>query len=73
MDGGLSGIEFFDLIWYGVLYDFNWKWMLVVSRDLVMRLFIYVLGGVFEKMEWGEICCELVEVRWVGEDWVVDF
>ena len=37
------------------------------------RLFIYVLGGVSEKMERGEICRELAEARRVGEDRAVDF
>ena len=73
VDGGLSGIEFPDSIWYGVLYDFNRKRMSVASRDLAMRLFIYVLGGVSEKMERGEICRELAEARRVGEDRAVDF
>ena len=72
-DGGLSGIEFPDSIWYGVLYDFNRKRMSVAGRDLAMRLFIYILGGIQDKMERAEIRRELAEARRVGNNQAVDF
>ncbi|MBS9772435.1 MAG: DGQHR domain-containing protein [Trichodesmium erythraeum GBRTRLIN201] len=73
VDGGLSGIEFPDSIWYGVLYDFNRKRMSVAGRDLAMRLFIYILGGVSDKMERAEVRRQLAQARRVGEDQAVDF
>ncbi len=73
MDGGLSGMEFYDSIWYGVLYDFNRKRMSVVRRDLATRLFIYILGGIYDKMERAEIRRELAEARRAGNNQAVDF
>jgi hypothetical protein len=73
VDGGLSGIEFPDSIWYGVLYDFNKKRMSVAGRDLAMRLFVYILGGISDKMERAEIIKDLAEARRVGNNQAVDF
>ncbi|MGB3511837.1 MAG: DGQHR domain-containing protein [Microcoleaceae cyanobacterium] len=72
-DGGLSGMEFTDSIWYGVLYDFNRKRMSVAGRDLAMRLFIYILGGISDKIDRAEIRRELAEARRVGNNQAVDF
>ena len=38
-----------------------------------MRLFIYILGGVSDKMERAEIRRELAEARRVGDNQAVDF
>ncbi|NER03453.1 MAG: DUF4148 domain-containing protein, partial [Okeania sp. SIO3C4] len=51
----------------------NRKRMSVAGRDLAMRLFIYILGGISDKMERAEIRRELAEARRVGDNQAVDF
>ena len=49
--GGFSSMEYPHSLWYGVLYDPNKKRVQVVGKDLAVKLFIYMLGGMTEKME----------------------
>ncbi|MDY6802827.1 MAG: DGQHR domain-containing protein [Cyanobacteriota bacterium] len=72
-EGGLSGMEFPDSIWYGVLFDFNRKRISVTGRDLAAKLMVYILGGIDGKMERAQLRRDLAEARRVGEDKAVDF
>jgi hypothetical protein len=49
--GGFSSMEYPQSIWYGVLYDPNKKRVQIAGKDLAVKLFIYMLGGMTEKME----------------------
>ncbi|AFZ12408.1 DGQHR domain protein [Crinalium epipsammum PCC 9333] len=62
-DGGFSGMEFPESIWYGVLYDANKKRVLVSGKDLATRLIVYLLGGVDDDMEKAEIRRAVADAR----------
>ena len=62
-DGGFSGMEFPESIWYGVLYDPNKKRVLVSGKDLATRLIVYLLGGVDDDMERAEIRRAVADAR----------
>ncbi|ACK73187.1 DGQHR domain protein [Gloeothece citriformis PCC 7424] len=51
LGGGLSGIEFPQSIWYGIIYDPNKQRIVVSGRDLAVKLMIYLLGGIDDRME----------------------
>ncbi len=62
-DGGFSGMEFPESIWYGVLYDPNKKRVSVAGKDLAARLIVYLLGGVDDDMERAEIRRAVADAR----------
>ncbi|MGB3205923.1 MAG: DGQHR domain-containing protein [Crinalium sp.] len=62
-DGGFSGMEFPESIWYGVLYDPNKKRVSVAGKDLAGRLIVYLLGGVDDDMEKAEIRRAVADAR----------
>lgn len=49
--GGFSGMEYPQSLWYGVLYDANKKRVQVAGKDLAVKLLIYIVGGMTEQME----------------------
>ncbi|WP_013325278.1 DGQHR domain-containing protein [Gloeothece verrucosa] len=49
--GGFSRIEFPQSLWYGIIYDPRKQRILVSGRDLSVKLMIYLLGGIDDKME----------------------
>jgi hypothetical protein len=63
--GGFSGMEYPQSLWYGVLYDPNKKRVQVVGRDLAAKLLIYILGGVQDQMERAELRKALADARTV--------
>ncbi len=63
--GGFSGMEFPQSIWYGVLYDPNKKRVQVAGRDLAAKLLIYILGGIQDQMERAELRKALANARTV--------
>lgn len=63
--GGFSGMEYPQSIWYGVLYDPNKKRVQVAGRDLAAKLLVYVLGGIQERMECAELRKDLARARTV--------
>ena len=63
--GGLSGMEYPQSLWYGVLYDPNKKRVLVSGRELAAKLLIYILGGVEDHMERAELRKALADARTV--------
>jgi DGQHR domain-containing protein len=63
--GGFSGIEYPQSLWYGVLYDPNKKRVQVAGKDLAARLLIYILGGIQDQMERAELRKDLAKARTV--------
>ncbi len=63
--GGFSGMEYPQSLWYGVLYDPNKKRVQVSGRELAAKLLIYILGGVQEQMERAELRRALADARTV--------
>ncbi|MFN6571803.1 DGQHR domain-containing protein [Dendronalium sp. ChiSLP03b] len=61
--GGFSGMEYPQSLWYGILYDPNKKRVQVVGRDLAAKLLIYVLGGIQDQMERAELRKALANSR----------
>lgn len=61
--GGFSGMEFPQSLWYGVLYDPNKKRVQVAGRELATRLLIYILGGITDRMERAELRKDLAKAR----------
>ncbi|MBW4631064.1 MAG: DGQHR domain-containing protein [Iphinoe sp. HA4291-MV1] len=61
--GGFSGMEYPQSLWYGVLYDPNKKRVQVAGRDLAARLLIYILGGIQDQMERAELRKALADAR----------
>jgi DGQHR domain-containing protein len=55
LEGGFSGMESPQSLWYGVLYDPNKKRVQVAGRELAARLLIYILGGIQDQMERAEL------------------
>ncbi|MBP5971620.1 DGQHR domain-containing protein [Brasilonema sp. CT11] len=70
--GGFSGMEYPQSLWYGVLYDPNKKRVQVAGRDLAARLLIYILGGIQDQMERAELRKDLAKARTV-EDKTIGF
>ncbi len=63
--GGFSGIEYPQSLWYGVLYDPNKKRIQVAGKDLAVRLLVYLVGGVEDRMERAKLCTDLAKARTV--------
>ncbi len=63
--GGFSGMEFPQSLFYGVLYDPNKKRVQVAGRDLAAKLLIYSLGGIQNQMERAELRKSLANARTV--------
>jgi DGQHR domain-containing protein len=61
--GGFSGMEYPQSLWYGVLYDPNKKRVQVVGKDLAVKLLIYLLGGINDHMEIANLRKALADVR----------
>ncbi|MHC5823052.1 MAG: DGQHR domain-containing protein, partial [Nostoc sp.] len=70
--GGFSGMEYPQSLWYGVLYDPNKKRVQVAGRDLAAKLLVYILGGIQEHMERAELRKALADARTV-EDKTIGF
>lgn len=70
--GGFSGMENPESLWYGVLYDPNKKRISVAGRDLATRLLVYILSGIEDDLERAELRRELAEARTI-EDKAVGF
>jgi hypothetical protein len=70
--GGFSGMEYPQSLWYGVLYDPNKKRVQVAGRDLAAKLLVYILGGVQDHMESAELRKALADARTV-EDKTISF
>jgi DGQHR domain-containing protein len=63
--GGFSGMEYPQSLWYGVLYDPNKKRVQVAGKDLAAKLLIYILGGLQDRMEVAELRKALANGRTV--------
>ncbi|MBW4616831.1 MAG: DGQHR domain-containing protein [Desmonostoc vinosum HA7617-LM4] len=63
--GGFSGMEYPQSLWYGVLYDPNKKRVQVAGRELAAKLLIYILGGIQDQMERAELRKALANARTV--------
>jgi hypothetical protein len=61
--GGFSGMEYPQSLWYGVLYDPNKKRVQVAGRDLAAKLLIYILGGIQDQMERAGLRKDLANAR----------
>jgi DGQHR domain-containing protein len=62
-NGGFSGMENPESLWYGVLYDPNKKRVRVAGRDLAAKLLIYILGGMGDRLECAELRTALANAR----------
>ncbi|MGF1489803.1 MAG: DGQHR domain-containing protein [Prochloraceae cyanobacterium] len=62
-NGGFTNIDFPDSLCYGVLFDPNKRRVLVSGKDLATRLFVYILGGIEDKMELAFLRRDLAEAR----------
>ena len=71
-DGGFSGMEFPQSVWYGILYDPNKKRVLVAGRDLAAKLLVYLLGGIDDELERAEIRRAVANARTI-EDQAMGF
>ncbi|MEB3827552.1 DGQHR domain-containing protein [Phormidium sp. CCY1219] len=67
VDGGFSGMEYPQSLWYGVLYDPNRKRVLVSGRDLAAKLLVYLLGGIKDDLERAELRKALADARTIEE------
>jgi DGQHR domain-containing protein len=63
--GGFTGMEYPQSLWYGVLYDPNKKRVQVSGKDLAAKLLIYILGGIEDSMERAELRKALANARTV--------
>lgn len=63
--GGFSGMNFPQSLWYGVLYDPNKRRVQVGGRDLAAKLLIYLLGGIEDRLELAELRSAVAKARTV--------
>lgn len=63
LDGGFSGIEFPQSLWYGILYGPNKKRILVSGKELATRLIVYLLGGIEDDLEQAELRLAVAKAR----------
>ncbi|WP_414752225.1 DGQHR domain-containing protein [Anabaena sp. CCY 9910] len=63
--GGFTGMEYPQSLWYGVLYDPNKKRVQVSGKELATKLLIYILGGIQDSMERAELRKALANARTV--------
>lgn len=61
--GGFSRMENPESLWYGVLYDPNKRRVRVAGRDLAMKLLVYLLGGMGDRMERAQLRNALADAR----------
>ncbi|MFM6609952.1 MAG: hypothetical protein ACKPJQ_11075, partial [Dolichospermum sp.] len=54
-------------LWYGVLYDPNKKRVQIAGKDLAVKLLIYILGGMTEKIEVTGLRKALANARTIEE------
>lgn len=52
---GFSNIDYPQSFWYGIIYDPNKRRILVSGRDLAVRLLVYLLDGMQDKMEQAQL------------------
>lgn len=72
-EGGFANMDDPQSLWYGILYDPNKKRILVSDRDLASQLILYILGGISDKLEKGEIRLGIAESRRVNETQAIGF
>ncbi|EFA74126.1 conserved hypothetical protein [Raphidiopsis brookii D9] len=72
LQGGFSQMEFPNSVWYGVLYDPNKKRVQVSKKELAVKLLIYLLGGIKDRMEIAQLRKALASAR-TREDRAMDF
>ncbi|MBK1988908.1 DGQHR domain-containing protein [Sphaerospermopsis aphanizomenoides BCCUSP55] len=70
--GGFSGMEYPQSLWYGVLYDPNKKRVQVAGKDLAVKLLIYIVGGMKDQMEVVQLRKALADARTI-EDKTIGF
>ncbi|BCL36399.1 DGQHR domain-containing protein [Nostoc sp. MS1] len=63
--GGFTGMEYPQSLWYGVLYDPNKKRVQVSGKELAAKLLIYILGGIEDSMERAELRKAVANARTV--------
>jgi len=63
VDGGFSGMEYPQSLWYGVLYDPSKRRVLVSGRDLAAKLLVYILGGIEDDYERANLRKALADAR----------
>ncbi|AUT00531.1 hypothetical protein CLI64_09090 [Nostoc sp. CENA543] len=63
--GGFTGMEYPQSLWYGILYDPNKKRVQVSGKDLAAKLLIYMLGGLQEQIEVADLRKALANARTV--------
>ncbi|OUL33915.1 DGQHR domain-containing protein [Nostoc sp. 106C] len=63
--GGFTGMEYPQSLWYGILYDPNKKRVQVSGKELATKLLIYILGGIQDSMERAELRKALANARTV--------
>ena len=72
-DGGFSGIEHPQSLWFGVLYDPSRKRIQVAGRNLAVKLLVYLLGGIEETWERAELRESLAKARQMGNNQAMGF
>ncbi|MFB2645048.1 DGQHR domain-containing protein [Raphidiopsis sp. BLCC-F218] len=72
LQGGFSQMEFPNSVWYGVLYDPNKKRVQVSKKELAVKLLIYLLGGIKDRMEIAQLRKAIASAR-TREDRAMDF
>jgi len=72
-DGGFSGMENYQSLWYGVLYDPMRRRVMVSGRDLASKLLIYILGGIADDLERAQLRQDLAKARQVAENKAMGF
>lgn len=73
LDGGFSGMEYPQSIWYGILYDPHQRKVLVSGKDLASRLLIYLMGGIEDDFERAELRRAVAINRHVGSGQCMGF
>ncbi len=70
--GGFSGMNFPQSLWYGVLYDPNRQRIQMAGKDLAVKLLIYILGGIEDPLELSQLRLALAKARTI-EDRTISF
>lgn len=72
-NGGFSGMEYPQSLWYGVLYNGNKRRIQVSGKDLASKLLVYLINGSEDQLEKAKLRQNLAFGRSINDHQSIDF
>jgi DGQHR domain-containing protein len=72
-NGGFSGMEYVQSLWYGVLFNPNKKRIQISGKDLASKLLVYLIKGTEDELEKAKLRRGIALARRIGENQTINF